>query len=169
MADLTPSQTIGPFFHQGLAWAIDATRPIADSGFVRVAGRVLDGAGEPVMDALLEVWQSEVQAVGAAGLPGFQRVATDEAGRFEFRVMAMPAAVAMARVTVFARGLLRELFTRVYVRDPQSTGPVGIPPEVAIERAETLIARPPPTGMSGGVWTWDVVLQGPAETVFFDF
>ena len=88
MAGLTPSQTVGPFFIEGLQWAIDPPdRPLAP-GTVRVAGRVLDVDGKAVSDALLEIWQPSAPPAASAGQQraGFQRVATDDEGRFSFRV-----------------------------------------------------------------------------------
>jgi len=134
----TPSQTVGPFFGFAL--------PLVDTaGDSRVEGQVLDGAGEPVTDALLEIWQGEL----------FSRCRTDEEGAFHF---AMPEAVHFVNVTVFARGLLRHLNTRMYMPDAHSEVPAQIDPE----RRSTLVAR-----REGGVLRWDVRLQGPQETVFF--
>jgi protocatechuate 3,4-dioxygenase, alpha subunit len=134
----TPSQTVGPFFGFAL--------PLVDGdGEGRVEGQVLDGAGEPVTDALLEIWQGE----------HFCRCRTDGEGAFHF---AMPDAVDFVNVTVFARGLLRHLNTRMYV--PHAGGQV--PEEVEAGRRSTLVAR-----REDGVLRWDVRLQGPDETVFF--
>jgi protocatechuate 3,4-dioxygenase, alpha subunit len=135
----TPSQTVGPFFGFALP-------PVQGEGRDRVEGQVLDGAGEPVTDALLEVWQGE----------HFSRCRTDEEGAFHF---AMPEAVHFVNVTVFARGLLRHLNTRMYL--PEAAGEVPVQVEAA--RRGTLAAR-----RERGVLRWDVRLQGPDETVFFD-
>ncbi|MGH9314078.1 MAG: protocatechuate 3,4-dioxygenase subunit alpha, partial [Vicinamibacterales bacterium] len=104
-APVTPSQTIGPFFHEGLDWAV-ARRAAHKNDEWRVGGMVADANGDGVPDAMLEVWQP-------AGV--FQRVYTDRAGRFAFRVRRETNDPAIAHVTVFARGLLHELRTRVYV------------------------------------------------------
>jgi protocatechuate 3,4-dioxygenase, alpha subunit len=134
----TPSQTVGPFFGFAL--------PLVDSaGDNRVEGQVLDGAGEPVTDALLEIWEGE----------HFSRCRTDEEGAFHF---AMPEGVHFVNVTVFARGLLRHLNTRMYMPDAHSEVPAQIDPE----RRSTLVAR-----REGGVLRWDIRLQGPLETIFF--
>jgi protocatechuate 3,4-dioxygenase alpha subunit len=156
MAKLTPSQTIGPYFYDGLQWAVTSTAPGA--GAVGVTGRVLDRDGKPVDDALLEVWQP---AFGAAPL---QRVYTSEAGTFSF-VMPQPTGGQLhANVTVFARGLTNGLFTRVYLPAGDDPTKVQLPPGVPRERAATLIARRD----ANGAYQWDVRLQGEGETVFFE-
>jgi protocatechuate 3,4-dioxygenase alpha subunit len=94
----TASQTVGPFFTLGLCR--EPQHEVVRGGSVRVVGQVLDGNGEPVSDALLELWQPE----------GWGRCGSDEDGRFEF-VTERPA-VGYAEVMVFARGLLRHLVTR---------------------------------------------------------
>jgi protocatechuate 3,4-dioxygenase alpha subunit len=145
---ITPSQTIGPFY--GPALLRDATNVIAGEGeAVRLEGRVLDGDGAPVPDALLELWRAEP--------PGFARVGTDDDGRYW--VECPPTAYLC--VTLFARGLLNHLSTRVYF-EPSEADPVlqRVPPA----RRGTLLAR-----RDGDVYRWDVVLQGDpeSETAFF--
>jgi len=153
MANLTPSQTIGPFFHDALRWAIADAR-----AGVRVTGRVLDRDGKGINDALLEVWQP-----GWAAVP-FQRVYTDENGAFAFAMPQPSGAASCANVTVFARGLLRELFTRVYLHPSNDAAALPLPDSVSQERRATLLAR----RQSDGTCRWDVRLQGPGETVFFE-
>jgi protocatechuate 3,4-dioxygenase, alpha subunit len=94
----TPSQTVGPFFTIGLCR--ERQNEVVPNGSVRVVGHVLDGHGEPVADALIELWQQE----------GWGRCGTDAEGRFEF-VTERPAD-GYADVMVFARGLLKHLVTR---------------------------------------------------------
>jgi protocatechuate 3,4-dioxygenase, alpha subunit len=101
----TPSQTVGPFFTLGLCR--EPQHEVVRGGSVRVAGRILDGNGEPVNDALIELWQPE----------GWGRCGTDADGRFEF-VTERPA-TGYAEVMVFARGLLRHLVTRCSFEDAQ--------------------------------------------------
>jgi len=134
----TPSQTVGPFF--GFALPL-----VEGEGDARVEGQVLDGAGEPVSDALLEVWQGD----------HFSRCRTDEEGAFHF---ALPEAVNFVNITVFARGLLRHLNTRMYT--PGAADEVL--EEVDRARRHTLVAR-----QDGKVLRWEVRLQGAEETVFF--
>ena len=137
MSAPTPSQTVGPFFGVGLG-RVDAEGPI------RVEGQVLDGAGEPVSDALLEFCQ--------AGQ--FGRCRTDDEGSFHFTA----AEAAYLEITVFARGLLRHLNTRMYLPGHEVEIPSGVDPA----RRHTLVAR-----RADGVHRFDVRLQGPGETVFF--
>jgi protocatechuate 3,4-dioxygenase alpha subunit len=99
----TPSQTVGPFFTIGLCR--ERQSEVVRGGSVRVVGRVVDGSGDPVDDALIELWQPE----------GWGRCGTDDAGRFEF-VTERPAE-GFAEVMVFARGLLRHLATRCHFGD----------------------------------------------------
>jgi protocatechuate 3,4-dioxygenase alpha subunit len=157
----TPSQTVGPFFGFALPFDGDADAVPASAGAIRIEGQVLDGAGQPVSDALVEVWQGEQ----------FARSRTDGEGAFHFTVRKPPALplrdgrmrAPHLNVTVFARGLLRHLATFVYFPDEASANerdPVLelLKPEVR----ETLIAR-----RDGDVLHFDIHLQGKAETVFF--
>jgi protocatechuate 3,4-dioxygenase, alpha subunit len=160
---LTPSQTVGPFFGVGLPFerGEQIVAP-GSAGVLRIEGQVLDGNGQPVPDALLEIWQ-----VGA----GFGRSRTDPEGAFSF-VAVKPSRTPAPdgrmqaphlNVTVFARGLLRHVVTRLYFPDEaeaNATDPVLNLVEPA--RRETLIA----TNCSG-VLHFDIRLQGERETVFF--
>jgi len=167
---LTPSQTVGPFFHDCLL-RDDARRDTivgVDAGVaVRVEGRVLDGDGVGVPDAVIEVWHAA----------GFARVGTDGQGRFSFTT-ARPARVPFDQATrqaphlsvaVFARGLLNHLFTRIYFTDEPSTAADPVLGRVPTERRATLLARPVPDSSLTPTFRFDIVLQGNAETVFFDF
>ena len=149
----TPSQTVGPFF--GFAMPFPAG-PQAAAGGSWVVGQVRDGAGEPVPDALLEVGQDGQ----------FARCGTDSEGAFHF-VIAKPAArpdeAPHVDVTVFARGLLRQLQTRMYFPDETEANSADPVLRLARERRETLIAR-----ADGGVLRFDIRLQGDDETVFFE-
>ena len=144
----TPSQTVGPFFAIGLCR--EAQNEVVPGGDVRIGGRVLDGAGEPVPDAVVEFWQQ-----GAGGTL-WGRSGTDAEGRFEFVTERPPDGV--ADVIVFARGLLKHLVTRCYF--PGATDDVFEALDAA-ER-ETLIAR-----AGDGVLHFDIRLQGDRQTVFF--
>jgi len=138
----TPSQTVGPFFGFALPFDGDA---VAAAGATRIEGQVIDGAGEPVVDALLEVSQ--------AGQ--FARCRTDPEGAFHFAV-AKPAE-GFLHVAVFARGLLRHLNTRMYFPGAEDAALLS----VDAGRRPTLIAR-----REGEVLRFDVRLQGEGETVF---
>ena len=140
----TPSQTVGPFFGFALPFEDDA---VSAADGVRIEGQVLDGAGEAVPDALLEV----------SGDDQFGRCRTDEEGAFHF-VVREPR-LGFLSVAIFARGLLRQLNTRIYF--PGREGEV--PPEVDTARRHTLLAL-----REGDVLRFDVRMQGSDETVFFE-
>ncbi len=153
----TPSQTVGPFFGFALPFEEDAEAVTAGAeGAIRIEGQVLDGAGEPVPDALLEVSQGEQ----------FARCLTNVEGAFHFTVVKPAAAdgAPFLHVTVFARGLLRHLSTRLYFpdeSDANDSDPVLRLVDAA--RRSTLVAR-----RDGEVLRFDVRLQGEDETVFFE-
>lgn len=152
----TPSQTVGPFFGFALPFPGDAEPAGADGEAVRLEGQVLDGAGKPVPDGILELWQGDQ----------FARCKTDAEGAFHFVVRKPPAVAGHAphlNLTVMARGLLRHLATRVYFPDEAAANERD--PAIAMvaaDRRATLIARD-----DGLVLTFDVRLQGEGETVFF--
>ena len=162
----TPGQTVGPFFHIGLPYPGGPDLvPDQAPDAVLLHGRVLDGAGEPVPDALLELWQAGPdgripQAPGSlrrdGTFTGFGRTPTDGEGRYAFRTV-RPAAPFFS-ITVFARGLLDRLLTRAYLPD-HADDPflAGLDPE----RRGTLIAVEDDAGLR-----FDVRLQGADETVF---
>jgi protocatechuate 3,4-dioxygenase alpha subunit len=157
---LTPSQTVGPFFWLGLC-----TRPCNEvaCGAVRIAGRVFDGAGDPVPDAMVEVWQAD-ESGRYRGDFGWGRCGTDELGRFSFTTVKPGRVDGQAphlAVLVFARGLLKPVLTRMYFPDEENGGD---PVLAAVEpnRRATLVAVP-----EGEELRFDVHLQGERETVFF--
>ena len=157
---LTPSQTVGPFFAEAFKWAVEMRAP--PPGGVRISGRVLDRDGKGVSDALLEIWQPDW--AGQQPLAGWQRVATNDEGRFVFAMPRPDKAQVHANVTVFARGLLNGLFTRVYLHPTDDAVAVDLPAGVPQARRTTLVGK-----RSGNdVYTWDVRLQGEGETVFFE-
>lgn len=168
MAGLTPSQTVGPFFIEGLTWAIDPVDRLLAPGTVRVAGRVLDVDGKTVSDALLEIWQPSAPPAASAGQQraSFQRVVTDEEGRFSFRVPAPGTMQVAANVTVFSRGLQRHLFTRVHLGAGGDAARATVPPNVPADRRATLIAIR--SASDPDAFEWDIRLRGAGETVFFD-
>ncbi|MBF4161335.1 protocatechuate 3,4-dioxygenase subunit alpha [Nocardioides acrostichi] len=174
----TVGQTVGPFFHDALPWPGDRhlVAP-GDAGAVRLAGRVLDGEGAPVPDALVELWQA-----GADGRPatapgslrrdghtftGFGRCATDEEGWWSFTtlppVTPRGGAVAYVSLAVFARGLLDRLLTRAYLPGTpvDGTSGDGVLDGVAADRRATLVMAADDPG-----YRFDVRLQGEGETVF---
>jgi protocatechuate 3,4-dioxygenase, alpha subunit len=179
----TASQTVGPFFAVGLDWpgwdtlVTDAT----EGERIVVEGRVLDGDGSPVPDALIEVWQADADGHYAhpedegpadPSFKGFGRVATDDQGRFRFRTIRPgrvpgPGNTLQAPhilIGVLARGLLKRLVTRLYFDgDPANHHDLVLSRIEDEARRRTLLAR-----AEGDVWRFDVVLQGEGETVFFD-
>jgi protocatechuate 3,4-dioxygenase beta subunit len=181
----TTSQTVGPFFAVGLGWM--TRNDLAPAGVpgerVTIAGRVFDGKGMPVPDALLEVWQAdahgkfahEENAAGKrseTGFEGYGRVPTDESGAFRLTTV-KPGAVAgpggttqapHIAVSVFARGLMKRLVTRIYFPDEPANASDFALHRVEASRRATLVAR----AAGAGTLEWNVVLQGPGETVFFD-
>ena len=175
----TPSQTVGPFFHIGLnAIAVnDLTTGLATAERIHISGHVLDGDGKAVIDALIEVWQANTDGAYAnqqTVFKGYGRIATDSQGAFSFTTI-KPGRVAGPRATlqaphiavnVFMRGLLKHLVTRIYFPDEPSNDADAILQSVAVTRRDTLIAR----AVAGirQTLTWNIMLQGEHETVFFD-
>jgi protocatechuate 3,4-dioxygenase alpha subunit len=179
---LTPSgsQTVGPFFRIGLEHLCAAgTMPDENSETITIHGKIFDGDGLPVPDAVLEIWHANAQGTfsgqtGESGRPAcFSRAATDEDGTYRF-VIAMPGAavcdseLGQARhlaVLVFARGLMRHLITRMYFPDEAANASDTLLQLVPVDRRHTLIARA--DGSNASMFEWNVVLQGTDETVFF--
>jgi protocatechuate 3,4-dioxygenase, alpha subunit len=156
---LTPSQTVGPFFAVALTKDPAAAELAADSPErVRLFGQVLDGAGEPVPDAMVEIWQPE----------GFGRSGTDDGGRFAFLTLkprVRPGRAPHIAMAVFARGLLHHLWTRVYFPDETVANAADALLSSIEDKAlrETLIAQPHADGLQ-----FDVRLQGERQTCFLE-
>ena len=158
----SPSQTIGPFFHCYFA-AYGTLGNIAGAQVkgerIRLAFRVLDGDGAPLNDAMLELWQADIGAFG--------RLPTDDQGSCVFESVKPERVAGQAphiNVSVFARGMLKRLVTRVYFAgDPaNSEDPVlALVPE---DRRPTLLAH----ASAAGLWNFEIHLCGERETVFFD-
>jgi protocatechuate 3,4-dioxygenase alpha subunit len=186
---ITPSQTVGPFLAIGLPWADGPfVVPEGTPGALTITGRVLDGAGDPVPDALVETWQADPDsrfdhpddprgAVTSAtpGFRGFGRSATDPDGGYRIVTvrpgpLPCPAGGTEAPhldVSVFARGLLDRVVTRIYFAD-EAPANAADPVLAAIaepERRQTLLAGP---GAQAGEFLFDIRLRGERETVFFD-
>jgi protocatechuate 3,4-dioxygenase alpha subunit len=182
---ITPSQTIGPFFAYALTPRAYggpelATEQIAGDGVegerIRIEGVVYDGDGVPVGDAMLEIWQADAQgrfnAAGNAGFTGFGRAEVTAEGAFHFDTI-RPGAVAgpdgslqapHLSVSVFARGILVRLATRIYFSDEPANAEDPVLALVPAERRATLIAKRD----DRGVFRFDIRLQGEGETVFFE-
>jgi protocatechuate 3,4-dioxygenase alpha subunit len=185
MKGLTPFQTLGPFFDFGLI--IPNGEIVAESGaagrHITIEGVVRDGAGAPLPDALIELWQADASGKyrspsdpantsADAAFDGFGRVATDGAGRFVFHSV-MPGRVPgpdgrlqapHVAVGVLARGILTRLVTRLYFEDEPSNAEDAVLSLVPAARRATLLAK----RLERDRYRFDIVLQGAGETVFFD-
>jgi protocatechuate 3,4-dioxygenase alpha subunit len=205
----TPWQTVGPFFHYGLPWKGGADLigqsdlgarpdlfppehyvlkpsmprgPVAGA-VIEIAGRVFDGDGAPIPDAMVEIWQAN--AAGRYDSPadprqdleldpnfvGFGRSSTGIDGVYRFRTIRPgrvpgPGNALQAphiALGVFGRGLIKRLVTRLYFADAPENDEDPILALVPKARRPTLVAE-----TRDGVWWLDIVLQGDGETVFFD-
>jgi protocatechuate 3,4-dioxygenase alpha subunit len=183
----TASQTVGPFFSVGLDWPGGET--LVDEATIgeriRIDGKILDGDGAPVPDAMIEIWQANHEGRYAhpedrrnkpldPHFTGFGRVGTRVDGSFRF-VTIKPGAVPASGgglqaphilVGIFARGLLKRLLTRLYFADEMANAADPVLQLMAPERRATLIA--PRLDEAPPRYAWTVVLQGDGETVFFD-
>jgi protocatechuate 3,4-dioxygenase alpha subunit len=181
----TASETVGPFFHFGLATdgALGAVADRTVNGeFITLRFRITDGDGQPVPDALVEVWQVDARGNAAAApssgpIPafrGFGRLPTADDGTCEFQTI-RPGRVSDGEgglqashinVCLFARGLLRQVHTRVYFNGDPAIQEDAVLALVPADRRHTLLATPDP--QQPGRWLFDMRLQGKDETVFFD-
>jgi protocatechuate 3,4-dioxygenase alpha subunit len=201
MSEITPSQTVGPFFAYGLtpkgraqwdpngsyAWketvGDNLVTPDATGEKIRIEGRIVDGDGAPINDAMLEIWQADAQgryaspADGRARpntqFKGFGRSATNKDGEFGFATV-KPGAVPGPKgatqaphivLAIFSRGMLRQVYTRIYFAD-EGAANAGDPilALVPADRRGTLIAKK----QANGAYRFDIRMQGENETVFFE-
>lgn len=183
----TPSQTVGPFLHIGLTDKRSVTR-IAPTGMqgerVRLKCRVIDSDGAPINDAMIEIWQADGEgrysdptgnlSDSDSTFRGFGRAATDENGTCEFETI-RPGRVAgpenalqapHLNVAVYARGILLQLYTRIYFAGDPANEQDPVLALVPVDRRDTLMATP--DGAAPGTWKFDLRLRGEQETVFFD-
>jgi protocatechuate 3,4-dioxygenase, alpha subunit len=173
------SQTVGPFFSIGLTH-LCAGQASRETPPVNVRGRVLDGNGDGVLDAVLEIWQADPRGqyssgpADDSGLPsGFARIATESDGCFSFTTCRPGPVVFDDKrkqaphlvVLVFARGLLRQLVTRMYFSGERANDEDPVLQSIPKDRRATLIACQ--ASSSAGNLEWNIVLQGEEETVFF--
>ena len=192
---ITPSQTVGPFFKYGLtpdgkyqwndAFTGNLITPDASGERIRIEGRVFDGDGAPVRDAMLEIWQADAQgrfadpkdkrALPNAAFRGFGRCGTDDDGRYAFDTI-KPGQVPdpdgkqqapHILLAIFARGMLLHLYTRIYFEGEPGNGADPVLALVPRERRATLVAQRQDGG-GHAVYRFDIRLQGAGETVFFD-
>lgn len=181
-----PSQTVGPFFDFGMTTPNAALGHMIGPGTkgerIRLRLRVFDGDAAVVPDAMVELWQADASgkyadapdhpdATPGQAFLGWGRLGTDEAGTCEFQTVRPGAVVegdgsvsaSHINVCLFARGLLRHIFTRLYFDGDRGLAADPVLALVPAGRRDTLIAR-----LDHDVWCFDIRLQGPHETVFFD-
>ena len=182
MASVTPSQTVGPFFDRQLLWPDGGSILFAAPGGERITltGRVFDGNGAPVVDALFETWQADssgkLVAGGEGARPyGYGRVSTGADGSYtihtvipgSFKGQGGETYAPQISVTIFARGLLKAVQTRVFLASLEAIKDDPLARVLAnSDRLSTLVATRDPNDPK--IYRWDVQLQGSAETVFLD-
>ena len=182
----TSSQTVGPYLHIGMTWLVtdDLTAPGVSGERYVIEGRVIDADRQPVDDAVLEFWQANAfgrynhpedtreDAALEPAFQGFGRVPTDAHGRFRLTTI-KPGRVPTPEgefqaphieVAIFMRGLLKHLVTRIYFPGNPANAADPVLRSVPAARRGTLIARAADHALE-----WNVVLNGPDETVFFEF
>lgn len=195
MSGITPSQTVGPFFAYGLtpngkypwndAFSNNLVTPDATGERIRVEGRVYDGDGQPIPDSMIEIWQADAQGRYAnpadrkarpnALFKGFGRSGADETGAFGFdtikpgRVPGPGGKLQAPHIllAIFARGMLRQSYTRIYFEDEAANAEDPILALVPQERRATLLAKRGARDRLA-VYTFDIQMQGEQETVFFE-
>ncbi len=194
MSNITPSQTVGPYFKYGLtpgrdyqwndAFSNDLVTPNVSGERIRIVGQVFDGDGTVVPDSMLEIWQADAQgrfadpqdmrALPNAAFKGFGRCGTDADGGFSFQTIkpgSVPGPGGKPQaphilLAVFARGMTQQAITRIYFEEESANAADPILALVPADRRATLIAK----REEGDVTTYrfNVCLQGDSETVFFD-
>lgn len=178
MTSATASQTAGPYWHliDFPEWA-DLTRANGPNAGVEgqrieLVGRITDGAGAPVTDAMVEIWQADPDGRYTEAFHGFGRSATDAQGEFRF-ITLRPGPVPgrgnapqapHIMVSIFARGLMRQLITRAYFAGEPLNEEDPLLASIDPARRGTLIAQP----QGGDIWRLDIQLQGAQETVFLE-
>jgi protocatechuate 3,4-dioxygenase alpha subunit len=195
MSGITPSQTVGPFFAYGLtpngkypwndAFSNDLVTPDATGERIRIEGHVFDGGGQPIPDSIIEIWQADGQGRYAnpadtrarpnALFKGFGRCGADETGGFAFQTIKpgrVPGPGGKLQAphilfAIFARGMLRQSYSRIYFEDEAANAEDPILALVPKERQATLIAKRSLRGQQP-VYTFDIHMQGEQETVFFE-
>ncbi len=195
MSNITPSQTVGPYFKYGLtpggsyqwndAFSNDLVTADVSGERIRIVGRVFDADGQAIVDSMLEIWQADAQgrfahpqdkrSIPNAAFKGFGRCGTDEDGSFLFHTI-KPGVVPgpdnrpqapHILLAVYARGMSQQLQTRIYFDDEAANASDPVLALVPTVRRATLIAKRE-NGAQGTIYRFDVHLQGEQETVFFD-
>ena len=194
MSNITPSQTVGPYFKYGLtpgndyawndAFGNDLVTPDVSGERIRIVGQVFDGDGKVIPDSMMEIWQADAQgrfadpqdarAAPNAAFKGFGRCGADAKGSFEFRTIKpgpVPGPGGKPQsphilLAVFARGMTQQAITRIYFEDEAANAADPILALVPADRRVTLIAKREQGDVA--IYRFDVHLQGDRETVFFD-
>lgn len=195
MSEITPSQTVGPFFKYALtpgsdyqwndAFSNDLVKPDVSGERIRIVGQVFDGNGRAIPDSMLEIWQAdaqgrfadpvEVRAIPNTAFKGFGRCGTDINGGFLFHTIrpgSLPGPGGRPQaphilLAIFARGMTQQAITRIYFEDQDAANAVDpILALVPADRRATLIARCGQGDVT--IYRFDIYLQGDSETVFFD-
>ena len=181
----TPLQTVGPYLHIGLDWLTTSNlvTPDTEGQHIVVQGRLLDADEQPIPDGMIEIWQANAHGKYAhpddhqaqpltKNFKGFGRMSTDEQGGFRFSTI-KPGAVphhdgslqsSHIMVQVFARGLIKQLVTRVYFPEDDHSHDLVLN-HVPLERRHTLIATA--EDAQSTILNWNIALGGENETVFF--
>lgn len=202
MSEITPSQTVGPYFAYGLTpkgrlkWDPDGTyswketigdnliTPDATGEKIRIEGQIVDGDGKPINDAMLEIWQADAQGRYASPgdnrrpntqFKGFGRSAVNPNGEFGFSTIkpgAVPGPNGKPQAPhigfcIYSRGMLRQVYTRMYFADEAANAGDQILALVPADRRDTLIAKKEVQGDTV-VYRFNIRVQGENETVFFD-
>lgn len=183
----TTSQTVGPYFRIGLArlFVDDLAGPGVSGQRVEIAGKLLDADGQGIPDGMIEIWQANSHGKYAhpedtqdkpteKGFRGYGRIATDENGNFHFKTIkpgGVPGPDGKLQaphivVSVFSRGLSRRLVTRIYFPDEPANAEDFALSLIDPSRRHTLIAQK--SAQPEAHLEWNIRLQGPNETVFFD-
>jgi protocatechuate 3,4-dioxygenase alpha subunit len=198
MLEITPSQTVGPFYAYCLTprkyklheiFSNDLIVPGLEGEKIRIEGRVLDGDNVGIFDSMVEIWQADAKGGFAharehegsnTGFKGFGRVEPDNEGNYHFTTI-KPGRVKTPDgklqaphidVAVFARGMLKHLYTRIYFGDEESNKDDPVLHQVPADRRDTLIAKPQSGNGGEKVYRFDIRIQegreGPPETQFFE-
>jgi protocatechuate 3,4-dioxygenase, alpha subunit len=157
----TASQTVGPFFSIGLAPLCQDAASFNSTSTIMIRGSVFDCDGKPIPDAVLEFWRNGE----------FARVATTEEGAFSVILNPLPEQTGTSgtkhfEVLIFMRGLLKPVYTRVYLADAETLKSDPALEPVPPDRVATLVAK---RSGAANQYEWDIYMQGENETVFFEY
>lgn len=180
----TASQTVGPFFNIGLIYGDPQNHLVQEetSGErIVISGRVFDGNGDPIEDAMVEIWQADANGIfnhpadplhdqADPHFRGAGRAETRKQGRYEFRTIKPGSRDGQApyiNAYVFARGMLIHAMTRIYFSDEPANATDPLLSAVEVERRHTLIAQRTDAG-EPGTYAFDIHMQGDNETIFLE-